>query len=97
MFKEFILLIIIYLFSILYNNNISPIILLYIPYNIYNNIIISLLILIQIDNFLLYQENENAKLYKNITFSRLKILLEKQKLSNSFNEKINELIVNDEF
>ncbi len=94
MLKEIILLLIIYLTSILFNYYISSFILLYISNELYNNIIISLLILIQIDNITLYKENEDVKLIKNIFLSRLNILLQKQKLSKSFNENLNELILN---
>jgi hypothetical protein len=94
MLKEIILLLIIYLTSILYNYYISPFLLLYISNELYNNIIISLIILTQIDNITLYKENEEVKLIKNIFISRLNILLKKQKLSKSFNENLNELILN---
>jgi hypothetical protein len=96
MFKGIILLVIIYIFSIIYNNYITPIILLYIPNYIYNNIIVSLIILIQIDNFSLYKENEDAKLSKKIIFTQLKILLKKQNLSKSFNENFDKVLFNDE-
>ncbi len=94
MLKEIILLIIIYFISMFYNYYINPFILSFISIYIYNNIIISLLILIQIDNFTLYRECEDAKLLKNIFLSRLNILLQKQKLSRSFNDNLNNLILN---
>ena len=56
MIKEIILLIIIQLISIIYNYYLFPLIIKIISYNIYHNIIISLIILIQIDNFTLYYD-----------------------------------------
>jgi hypothetical protein len=94
MFKSILLLIIIYFISVLYNNYIYPILLTVISINLYNNIIISLLILIQIDNFMLYNDYTNVKLEKDIFLNRFKLLFRKPKLSKSFNEKINELILN---
>jgi hypothetical protein len=52
MIKEFSLLTIIYIFSMLYNYFIRYLFLLYISYNFYNNIIISIIILVQIDNYI---------------------------------------------
>ena len=62
MLKRIFLLSIIYSFSMFYNYLINKFILIYIPYNIYNNIIISLLILVQIDNFILFFDYNKIKL-----------------------------------
>lgn len=56
------LLIIIYLISVLYNIHIYPLILTVISINLYNNIIFTLLILSQIDNFVLYNDYTIVKL-----------------------------------
>jgi len=48
MIKEFLLLSVIYTISIIYNNNIKPMIIYYLKLDYYENLIISLLILIQI-------------------------------------------------
>jgi hypothetical protein len=61
MLKEISLLTIIYLFSILYNHFIKYL-LLYISNDIYNNIIISIIILVQIDNFIIYKDYKKNKL-----------------------------------
>ena len=56
MIKEFLLLSVIYTISIIYNNNIKPMIIYYLTLDYYENLIISLLILIQIDNFTLFYD-----------------------------------------
>lgn len=56
MIKQLTFLIIIYFISIIYNKTIYPYIIIYISVEYYNNIIISLLILIQIDNFTLFYD-----------------------------------------
>lgn len=69
MIKEIMLLSIIYSFASLYNHYIYPLIINNIDHIYYNNIIISFLILIQIDNFSLFYdlskkievENNNSK------------------------------------
>lgn len=95
MFLEITLLIIIYFSSVLYNTFILPIIFTYISSNIYNNLIISLLILIQIDNFILYQDYKKVLDEKNSIFlNQLKVIIQKQKLSKSFNEKFHNVIIN---
>ncbi len=94
MFKSILLLIIIYFISVLFNYYIYPLILTIISINFYNNIIITLLILIQIDNFVLYNDYTNVKLEKDIFRNKFKLLFKKPKLSKSFNDKINELILN---
>jgi len=68
MFLEITLLIIIYFSSVVYNSFVLPIIFTYISPNIYNNLIISLLILIQIDNFILYQDYKKVLEEKNSIF-----------------------------
>ena len=62
MIKEFSLLTIIYIFSMLYNYFIRYLFLLYISYNFYNNIIISIIILVQIDNYIIYTDYIKNKL-----------------------------------
>ena len=76
MIKGFLLLTIIYLFSILYNHFIKYL-LLYISNDIYNNIIISIIILVQIDNFIIYKDYKKNKLeleylLKEININKLK-------------------------
>lgn len=88
------LLIIVYFISVLYNIHIYPLILTVISINLYNNIIITLLILIQIDNFVLYNDYTTVRLEKDIFLNRFKLLFQKPKLSKSFNDKINNLILN---
>lgn len=56
MIKQLTFLIIIYFISFIYNKTIYPYIITYISVEYYNNIIISLLILIQIDNFTLFYD-----------------------------------------
>jgi|LakMenEpi03Aug12_release.lakeMendotaPanAssembly.Ray.scaffolds.fasta_scaffold01450_33 hypothetical protein len=77
MIKGFLLLTIIYLFSMLYNYFIKYLLLLYISNNLYNNIIISIIILVQIDNFIIYTDYiknklELENLLKEININKLK-------------------------
>lgn len=77
MIKEFSLLTIIYIFSMLYNYFIRYLFLLYISYNFYNNIIISIIILVQIDNYIIYTDYiknklELENLLKEININKLK-------------------------
>jgi len=54
-----------------------------------------LLILIQIDNFILYQDYKKVLDEKNSIFlNQLKVIIQKQKLSKSFNEKFHNVIIN---
>lgn len=77
MIKGFLLLTIIYLFSMLYNYFIKYLLLLYISNNLYNNIIISIIILVQIDNYIIYTDYiknklELENLLKEININKLK-------------------------
>ena len=74
MLKEISLLTIIYLFSILYNHFIKYL-LLYISFDIYNNIIISIIILVQIDNFIIYNDYIKNKLELEKLLKEKKILI----------------------
>jgi len=58
MVKEISLLFFISFISIIYNNFITPYLLLYINKNLYDNIIIIYMILTQIDNYYLYIDNQ---------------------------------------
>jgi hypothetical protein len=54
-----------------------------------------LLILIQIDNFILYQDYKNVLDEKNSIFlNQLKNTIQKKNLSKSFSEKIHNFIIN---
>jgi len=64
MIKGLILLMAIYSFASIYNQFIQPFIIYYITIFYYNNIVISLLILIQIDNFLLFYDLMNKNKYE---------------------------------
>jgi len=79
MIKQSILIILIYFTSYIYNLTIYPIIITYINHNFYNNIIISLLILIQIDNFTLFydlsKKNENLNNRSRIEDKYINIIL----------------------
>ena len=75
MIKEFSLLTIIYIFSMLYNYFIRYLFLLYISYNFYNNIIISIIILVQIDNFIIYNDYIKNKLELEKLLKEKKILI----------------------
>jgi hypothetical protein len=78
MFKGPCLLIIIYSISMFYNYFISYLILLYLSNNTYNNIIISLIILVQIDNYMLFIDYNKIKLEINNLINENKILQENQ-------------------
>lgn len=85
MFKGPCLLIIIYSISMFYNYFISYLILLYLSNNTYNNIIISLIILVQIDNYMLFIDYNKIKLEINNLINENKILQENQnKINNQF-------------
>ncbi len=96
MIKEIILLGFIYIISTIYNEIIQPIIIKYINIDYYNNIIISLLILIQIDNFTLFydlskkleNENNNSRIedkYMKIILNQIEYINKKER---EFNRKI---------
>jgi len=72
MLKEFMLLTVIYSFSTLYNMNVYPYIITVIDPFYYHNIIISFLILIQIDNFTLFYDL-SKKIDVEIIIQMLKI------------------------
>ena len=96
MLKEISLLFIIYSFSVFYNNYISKIILYFIPYNIYNNLIISLIILIQIDNYVLYMDykNKEINLIRDINMENFNIIINNLKKISYENKitKMNKII-----
>jgi len=98
MIKEIILLSIIYGFSGLYNQYIYPIFILWIDEYYYNNIIISLLILLQIDNFRLFNDlkkNDIEDKYMKIILNQItyinqkekEIEIEKKKFKNNRNHR----------
>lgn len=95
MLKEFILLFLIYSTSIFYNTYIKYLILYIIPYNIYNNLIISLIILIQLDNLILFYDykNKDINLIKDINMENFNIILDnlKQISKNSKMIKMNKI------
>ncbi len=68
-----------------YNYFISYLILLYLSNNIYNNIIISLIILVQIDNYILFIDYNKIKLEINNLINENKFLQENQ---NKINNKL---------
>lgn len=96
MIKEIILLSFIYVTAYIYNLKIAPIIIQNIGNFYYNNIIISALILIQIDNFTLFydltKKTENEKLHSNIEDKYFRTILKQidyiNKRENDFNRKI---------
>lgn len=90
MIKEFILLTVIYSIATLYNMNMYPYIITIIEPCYYHNIIISFLILIQIDNFTLFYdlskkldtENNNSKVedkYMKIILNQIDYINKKEK------------------
>lgn len=96
MIKEIIFLSTIYIISSFYNEIIQPIIIKTIPIEYYNNIVISLLILIQIDNFTLFydlskrqdNDNTNSKIedkYMKIILNQIEYINKKER---EFNRKI---------
>jgi hypothetical protein len=79
MLKRIFLLSIIYSISMFYNYLIHNYILIYISNTIYHNIIISLLILVQIDNFILFFDYNKIKLdLDNLIKENKKIIIFKQ-------------------
>ena len=96
MFKEILLLLMIYSTSILYNIFISPFLLTFISQNIYNNLIISLVILTQIDNFILYMDykNKDIKLIKDINMENFNIIMNQLKIltQKNYMKKIKKII-----
>lgn len=95
MLSEVFLLALIGIISYLYNLIIYPYILLLMSTNLYNNIIIYILIILQIDNFSLYYElntyikEDNDKmdeLYKRIISQQLAYICKKQKEINNMNK-----------
>jgi hypothetical protein len=68
-----------------YNYFISYLILLYLSNNTYNNIIISLIILVQIDNYMLFIDYNKIKLEINNLINENKFLQENQ---NKINNKL---------
>lgn len=96
MLKQIIILSIIYGISIFYNSFIQPEILNYIKIEYYNNIVISLLILIQIDNFILFYDlSKKVDLetsHTKIEDKYLKIILNQiayiNKKENDYNKKV---------
>jgi len=94
MLSEAFLLALIGLLSYLYNLIIYPYILLLISINLYNNIIIYLIIILQIDNFSLYHElntyikEDNDRMderYKRIISQQLAYICKKQQEINNMN------------
>jgi len=96
MIKKVLFLGLIYCISIIYNNSIAPIFINYLTKEYYNNIIISLIILIQIDNFILFydfsKKNESEILHTKIEDKYLKIILDQITYINrkevDFNNKL---------
>lgn len=97
MIKEIILLVFIYIISTFYNEMIQPIIMEYISINYYNNILISILILIQIDNFTLFYDLSKSLENKNnnsqIEEKYMKIILNQIEYINKKEREINRRIV----
>lgn len=94
MFIGIMLLLLIYSFSLFYNTYISHIILLIIPLNIYNNIIISLLLLVQIDNLCIYKDYCDIKSVRDINLQNFNIIINQLKTFNArqkFKEKYKKL------
>lgn len=82
MIKEIILLSTIYGFSSLYNQYIYPIFMIWIDYYHYNNIIISLLILLQINYFRLFNDlkkNDIEDKYMKIILNQIAYINQKEK------------------
>ena len=109
MLIEIIYLSLIYSISLFYNTYITPVIFSVISYNTYNNVIIFIMLLVQIDNFILYMDykNKEVEFIKdinmenfNIIKNHLKILISKNKKNkklikyNSYND-LNDLKNND--
>lgn len=96
MIKEIILLSFIYITAIIFNLNLAPTIIESIGSFYYNNIIISALILVQIDNFSLYydltKKIEKETNHSNIEDKYLKTILKQidyiNKREKDFNRKI---------
>jgi hypothetical protein len=97
MIKELLLLSIIYSISIIYNDNIRPILIYYLTSEYYNNLIISLLILIQIDNFTLFydltKKTELETSHTKIEDKYLKIILNQISYINKKEQDFNRRIV----
>lgn len=82
MVKEISLLFFISFISIIYNNFITPYLLLYINKNFYENVLIIYVILTQIDNYYLY--NDNRLKTRDINAENLNLIV--KRLSNISNK-----------
>ena len=73
MTKEFCFLCFIFFISIIYNDFIIPYLLIYINKKLYDNIVISYVILTQIDNYYLYLDNQIKT--RDINYENLNLIL----------------------
>lgn len=84
MVKEISLLFFISFISIIYNNFITPYLLLYINKNFYENVLIIYVILTQIDNYYLYNDLNKSIKTRDINAENLNLIV--KRLSNISNK-----------